>query len=145
MMGYSRDELDEGKLNWNRITAPEFHILASEALEQLNTLGACQPFEKEYIRKDGSRLYAYMGAALVEEGNHSQIITYIIDISPRKEAEKKEQQLRKIIDKQQEEFKSIFMNAPAMISIRRGPELRVEFQTCYPPKFMDGAKMIGKT
>ena len=56
-----------------------------------------------------------------------RMVGSMIDITRQIEAEQRRNELQKLIRKQQDEFYSIFKNAPALISIRRGPELIYEF------------------
>ncbi|MEJ6981823.1 PAS domain S-box protein [Pedobacter sp. P351] len=126
MLGYTREDLDNGKITWQNITPAGFLEKNAWAREQLNTKGVISAFENEYVRKDGKRISVLLGAASVNEQD-AVAVTYVIDISDKKAAEAKEQRLQKIITNQQEEFKSIFMNAPALISIRRGSNLKIEF------------------
>ncbi len=128
LIGYTRSELDNSEIRWDNLTPVEFSKQSELAIEQLKTNGECTPFEKQYICKDGSRVWVLVGAsALSMEGNKGQAVTFVINISNRKESQEKTRQLQKIIEKQQAEFKSVFMNAPAFITIRRGPELRYDF------------------
>ena len=56
MVGYSRKDLAAAKINWKEMT-PNQHVPKDvRALEEIRTQGFCRPFEKEYIRKDGSRV-----------------------------------------------------------------------------------------
>src|SRR4028119_2134344 len=65
MVGYTRSELLRGELRWDKMTSPEYQRLDQEAIAQLISAGVCHPFEKAYICKDGSRLPALVGGALV--------------------------------------------------------------------------------
>ena len=62
MFGYSRAEMREGKLNWQELTPPEFRHLDESALAQIQEFGACVPFEKEFILRDGTRFPFIIGA-----------------------------------------------------------------------------------
>ncbi len=86
MIGYTRDELDAGKIHWGIMTPPE-HIPADfAAMTQLIDNGVIDPWEKEYYRKDGSRIPVLVGAAVLH-GSEDQTICVIVDISDRKKAE----------------------------------------------------------
>ena len=56
MVGYSREDLVAGRLYWPDLTPPEYLHLDEEAHEEGLRYGACTPFEKEYVRKDGTRV-----------------------------------------------------------------------------------------
>ena len=56
MVGYSREDLIAGKLYWPDLTPAEYSHLDEEAQEEGLRYGICAPFEKEYIRKDGTRI-----------------------------------------------------------------------------------------
>src|SRR5262249_3359042 len=57
MTGYSKEEVSSGTISWRAMTPPEF-IEASEAqLRKLQETGRIGPYEKQYIRKDGRRMW----------------------------------------------------------------------------------------
>jgi len=56
MLGYRRDELVDGPLHWSDLTPEEYLPLDERAHEECLRYGACTPFEKEYLRKDGTRV-----------------------------------------------------------------------------------------
>ena len=87
MLGYTREELEAGKVGWAGVTPPEWAARDLESLEELRTTGRnAVPFAKEYLRKDGSRLpILTAAAALDDEGLHG--IGLIVDISDQKHAE----------------------------------------------------------
>lgn len=65
MVGYSREDLVAGRLYWPDLTPPECLYLDEEAHEEGMRYGACTPFEKEYIRKDGTRIGVLVAVAVV--------------------------------------------------------------------------------
>jgi signal transduction histidine kinase len=52
---------------------------------ELKTTGSLQPFEKEFFRKDGSRVPVLIGVATFEEGGY-QGVAFVLDLSERKRA-----------------------------------------------------------
>jgi len=80
MIGYTRDELVEGKIKWDEITRPELRHLDTMAIEEMKATGAAVPFEKQFIRRDGSRLPLLFGAALLEGSKH-QTVCFALDAS----------------------------------------------------------------
>jgi PAS domain S-box-containing protein len=85
MVGYTREDLRSGRIHWREMTPPEYSDVSLRSQEELRTLGACTPFEKEYIRKDGSRVPILLGSAMLGE---SMVIGFVLDITERKHAEK---------------------------------------------------------
>ncbi len=85
MVGYSQRDLLEGKLRWDQMSPPEFSSQDKRALKDLNSLGEVLPYEKEYIRKDGSRVPVMVGGTLIK-GSSSTIMAFVLDISDQKEA-----------------------------------------------------------
>lgn len=83
MIGYTRDELVEGKIKWDEITRPELRHLDTLAIQEMKETGASVPFEKQFIRKDGSRLPLLFGAALLEGSKH-QTVCFALDLSKYK-------------------------------------------------------------
>ena len=65
MIGCSRKELSEGGIDWRNMTPPEYLPRDQKAFEELLEKGHCSPFEKEYIRKDGTRVPILIGASLL--------------------------------------------------------------------------------
>jgi PAS domain S-box-containing protein len=86
IVGYTREELLAGKLRRQNITPPEYHNLDEQGLEDLMRVGICTPFEKEYIRKDNTRIPVLIGGALVHREPLSWVC-FILDLSQRKELE----------------------------------------------------------
>jgi PAS domain S-box-containing protein len=90
MLGYDREDLSAGRLRWTDLTPPEWRDRdEQERLPLLQKTGSLQPFEKEYFRKDGSRVPVLIGVAIFEEVGQSQGVAYVLDLTERKLAEEK--------------------------------------------------------
>jgi PAS domain S-box-containing protein len=84
-LGYNPDELDAGKLNWKSLTPEEYHGRDEQGISESLSRGACTPYEKELIRKDGSKVTILIGYALFE-GNTLEYIAFILDLTERQKA-----------------------------------------------------------
>lgn len=88
MLGYTRQDLFEGRINLSSLTPPEFEEVTLGARKQIQAGGVCEPFEKEYNRKDGTRLPVIVGAANINLDNSSIAgVSCVMDISQRKKME----------------------------------------------------------
>ena len=86
IVGYDRADLESGKIRWKGMTPPEYAELDRQTMEELATKGVCTPIEKEYIRKDGSRVTVLRGAAKFED-NPEEGISFVLDLTERKRSE----------------------------------------------------------
>jgi len=92
--GYSREDFLDGKLDWMKMTPPEYRRLDNEALEELFTTGSCAPHEKEYIRKDGNRVPVTIGAALWDTtADAPSWVAFVLDVTERKQAGEEHERL----------------------------------------------------
>ena len=98
MIGYTRDDLFAGKINTRTITAPEFAAQDQEALAQVKERGYCNSYEKQYLRKDGTRVDVLAGAAFLE-GMADRGVSFVLDISERKSVERRDAALSKLAEK----------------------------------------------
>ena len=96
MIGYTREELETDKIDWLAMTPPEYLAKDYECMDYLIQNGEVDPWEKEYYRKDGSRIAILIGAAFLPETNN-ETICVIIDISDRKQSEKALRKSQKFI------------------------------------------------
>ena len=86
MVGYEREDLVSGRLNWTELTADKWHDRdRNDVIGELQRTGRLPPFEWEYIRKDGSRVPVLSGAATFEGGN--QAVGFVLDLTERKRVE----------------------------------------------------------
>jgi PAS domain S-box-containing protein len=84
MVGYTREEMLSGQMRWADLTPPEWQHLDEEAVEQLKERGFTRTWEKEYWRKDGSRLPILVGVAML---NDCECIAFVLDITERRRFE----------------------------------------------------------
>src|ERR1700742_261492 len=79
MVGYDQDDLLSGRVSWADMTPAEWRERDALAIAELKGKGAVQPFEKEYIRKDGSRIPVLIGVASLE-GAENQGVAFVLDL-----------------------------------------------------------------
>ncbi len=88
MVGYERQELVSGNIGWRDPTPPESRAESENALAKAISTGHVQPFEKQYIRKDGSLLSVILGLASFE-ASRNEGVAFVLDLTERKLAEQK--------------------------------------------------------
>src|ERR1700730_16859735 len=86
MVGHSRDDLVSGRVRWTALTPSEWSGADERAVAELRASGSCKAFEKEYFRKDGSRVPVLVGGATFGE-RRDQGVAFILDLTERKRAE----------------------------------------------------------
>jgi PAS domain S-box-containing protein len=87
MVQYDREDLASGRVRWTDLTPAEWRSHDEEAVADLRANGSFQPFEKEYFRKDGSRVPVLLGGALFE-GSGKEGVAFVLDLSEQKRAER---------------------------------------------------------
>jgi PAS domain S-box-containing protein len=87
IVGYTREDLKAGRIRWDKMTPPEYRYLDEHAIAELKATGVSSQFEKEYTRKDGSRIPVIVGIATFDPVRNEGI-AFVLDITERKKAEK---------------------------------------------------------
>jgi PAS domain S-box-containing protein len=85
MVGYNHDDLVSGRLRWTALTPHGWRDTTERAVAELKAAGSVKPFEKEYVRKDGTHVPVLVGAAAFGAGD--QGVAFVLDLTDRKEAE----------------------------------------------------------
>jgi PAS domain S-box-containing protein len=86
IIGYDRDDLRAGRLNWAQLTPPQDADADRKAGEDLRKTGRCQAYEKHYIRKDGSLVPVLIGAVFLSDST-DRGVAFVVDLTDRKQAE----------------------------------------------------------
>jgi PAS domain S-box-containing protein len=83
LIGHSRQELEQKKVDWRAITPPEWLYTDEKALAELADHGRCIPYEKEYVRPDGTRVPVMLADAMLP-GSDDEIAAFVLDLSEQK-------------------------------------------------------------
>ena len=101
MLQHGREDIVSGRLRWTDMTPAELRERDERAVTELRSTGSFQPFEKEFFRKDGSRIPVLIGGALFQDGG-SEGVAFVLDLTERRRAEEalreSERSLRSTID-----------------------------------------------
>lgn len=85
LVGYTRAELEAGQINWRTLTPPE-QLATSEASIEKMRRRTSDTLEKEYIRKDGSRVSVLLGGVIFD-GSQERGVSFVVDLTAQKQAE----------------------------------------------------------
>ncbi len=88
LIGYSREDLEEGRIHWADLAPKEFAAQDEFAHEEGLRFGACSPYEKELIRKDGTRIPVLIATAVLKISPY-RWITFVTDLRDGREEEVK--------------------------------------------------------
>ena len=93
LLQYEREDVVSAGLRWTDLTPAKWREREECAVAELRSTGTFQAFEKEYFRKDGSRMPVLIGGALFEE-NGNEGVAFVLDLTERKRAEEEHERLR---------------------------------------------------
>jgi PAS domain S-box-containing protein len=88
LVGFTREELHKGQVNWLAITPPEWIPADEHAIREMRERGVCTPYEKEYVLRDGTRIPVFLALAVMP-GPEEQIAAFALNLSELKQAEAK--------------------------------------------------------
>jgi PAS domain S-box-containing protein len=86
IVGYAREDLVS--LRWTELTPAEWRDVDDQAFAELNATGTVRPREKEYFRKDRSRVPVLVARALFE-WKPDEGVSFVVDMTDRKRAEER--------------------------------------------------------
>jgi PAS domain S-box-containing protein len=130
MVGYTQADVAAGRLTWRDLTPAELLYLDEQSITQARASekGACVPYEKEYICKDGSRIPVLVGFVLLG-AEQEEAVAFILDLSAQKaalrerqQAQEKILQLNKDLQRRVSELQTLLDVIPIGIGIAEDPE-----------------------
>jgi PAS domain S-box-containing protein len=86
IIGHAHDDLTSGRMRWKELTPVDWLESDELGLSDLHRSGIAQPYEKEFFRKDGTRVSVLMGAAVYDK-TQNEGVAFVVDLSDRKHAE----------------------------------------------------------
>ena len=123
MVGYDREDLISGRIRWAELSPPEWRGTDTQAVAELKTTGIVSAYEKEYFRKDGSRVPVLVGAASLENGG----VAFVLDLTERKLAERalrdSEELKRRIIESSRDCIKVLDLDGNLLFMSSGGQQL----------------------
>src|SRR5439155_6536485 len=87
IVGRPREDVLAGTVRWDQMTPAEYADADRRAIAELKATGVCTPFEKEFLRPDGTRVPVLVGVAMLE-GSETETVALYVDLTARKEAER---------------------------------------------------------
>jgi PAS domain S-box-containing protein len=88
MVQYASEDIAAGRVRWTDLTPAEWRDSDERALADLRVSGTFQPFEKEYFRKDGSRVQVLLGGTLFERGGNEGV-AFVLDLTEQKRTQQR--------------------------------------------------------
>jgi len=97
LIGYTRSELLNHQINWRDFATSDLQPSGPDSLQKLTADGTHVAYEREFLRKDRTRVPVVMGAAMLDAAN-ARGVAYALDTSELKKAQQRnaelEEQLR---------------------------------------------------
>ncbi|TCZ66170.1 HWE histidine kinase domain-containing protein [Roseicella aquatilis] len=119
MTGGTREMFETGRWDWRRATAPECRARDGQAVAEARSRGWWDPYEKAYLRPDGSRLPVRISSAPLP-GEPGRVVVLVQDISEQREAEMRRDLLMREVDHR---AKNALATAQAALRLTRAPDL----------------------
>ncbi|MBD2459736.1 PAS domain S-box protein [Oscillatoria sp. FACHB-1407] len=95
LLGYTREQFLAEQPGWRVLTPSEYAELDERALAEIRETGVCPPFEKEFFRRDGSRVPVLCGGATFQDTIESGVF-FVLDLSDRRQAEMERDRLMQL-------------------------------------------------
>jgi PAS domain S-box-containing protein len=123
MVGYTREELEQGRLDWRKMTPTEWREQDDQYSQTVLEQGVAPLMEKQYLRKDGTRVDVIRGVAAFED-EPRRGVTMVVDISSRREAERQLARLMAERESQERLLHAVLQQMPTGVLIAEAPSGR---------------------
>jgi PAS domain S-box-containing protein len=123
MVGYSREDLGAGRIHLRALNPPERPWPDPAARADAARRGWAAPYEKDFVRKDGTRVPLLLGGTVLRP-DYSEWIGFALDLSERKRAEREVQALNRDLRNRVDELETLLAVLPIGIGISRDPQCR---------------------
>ncbi len=120
LAGYSREDLQEGRLGWDQMTPAEYQPLDQLALEKLRKGQPCPPWEKECLRKDGGRVPVLVGLARLA-GSADSHLWFVVDLTQRRRVESERTRLAALVESSEDAIVGVSLDG-TILSWNHGAE-----------------------
>jgi PAS domain S-box-containing protein len=91
MVQYDQDDIASGRVRWKDLTPAEWRNRDEQAIAEIKRSSIFRPFEKEYLRKDGTRVPVLLGGALLESGGNDGV-AFVLDLTEQRRVQEDLQQ-----------------------------------------------------
>lgn len=110
MVGRTQQELEAGKIHRNNLVPHEYDQQTQEVMRQIVERGSAPPYEKQYLRGDGSRVPVLVAWAKVHD-SLDEVMGFILDMTELKRAEQEVRDLNVELDHRVRERTAELLNA----------------------------------
>ncbi|HEX3963780.1 MAG TPA: SpoIIE family protein phosphatase [Trebonia sp.] len=148
MIGYTRQDLEAGRITWDAITPPEWVHIFDEAVEEMRRTGACPPYDKEYVHRDGHRVPVVIGAAVLDH-LPMRWTTFVVDLTARQRSEQeradllaREQAARLAADAAQDQLALLLEASNLVAATGSEEELRDQLAQLMVPTLADSCALL---
>jgi PAS domain S-box-containing protein len=107
MVQYDQDDIASGRVRWKDLTPAEWRSQDERAIAELKASTIFRPFEKEFLRKDGSRVPVLLGGALFEAGGNDGV-AFVLDLTEQKRVQEDLQRAQQSLYTTQVELARVF-------------------------------------
>ena len=94
LLGYDRADLAQGLLKRDRLWSKGGDAADLHAGEEMRRSGVCTPYEKEFLRKDGSKVPVLVGAARLS--GDDDLVFFLLDLTDRQRVEERMRQVERM-------------------------------------------------
>jgi len=91
MTGFDREDLVLGRIRWPEMAPPEEAADQPTTVERLLAQGSSKAWEVEWVRKDGTRVHAVLGGALMD-ASRGRVVAFALDQTEHHRVERERQE-----------------------------------------------------